>query len=77
MKQLDYEEWKRRKRERFAAFAKVESRFEGRVPGNRPRDPDKEKILIRMDIERRRRYIESGKLEIVNPKFWKYRIDFP
>ena len=77
MKEIDYRDWKRRKQEHFAASAKAESRFEGRVAGNRPRDPDKEKILARMDQERRRRYVESGKLEIVSPRVWRYRISHP
>ena len=77
MKQVDYQDWKRRRRERFAELAKIESRFAGRVAGNRPRDPEKEKILTRMDQDRRRRYIASGKLEIVSPRIWRYRISHP
>ena len=77
MRTLDYEEWKRRKHARFRAVIALENTFEGRVPGRRPRDPEKERILARLDLARKRRYIESGKLEILGPRHWKWRIDFP
>ena len=76
MRSIDFEQWKRDKVARRAAVLAVDSRFQGRAAGRRPRDPKKEKILLEMDIARRERYIQSGKLEIISPRRWKWRIDF-
>ena len=51
---VDYDEYQgeiqRLKRERWAAILSTET--PGRVPGRRPRDPEKERILAKMDRER-------------------------
>ena len=76
VKRIDYSDWKKRKRLMFDRLVALENSFEGRAVGRRPRDPDKEKILIEMDRNRRRQYMESGKLEMVGPRRWKWRVDF-
>ena len=51
---VDYDEYQgeiqRLKRERWVAILSTET--PGRVPGRRPRDPEKERILAKMDRER-------------------------
>lgn len=69
MRKIKYEDLKREKKERFRELIDLENRFEGRVAGNRPRDPEKEKVLIKLDKARMKRYIESGKLEILRPYY--------
>lgn len=75
MRTIDYEEWKRRRQARFAAAVKAEDRVGGRKPGNRPRDPEKERVLIRLERARRQRLLASGKLRIVGPRLWEWRTD--
>ena len=58
---------------RFERMVAIENAFEGRVPGRRPRDDEKELLLIRMDIARQHRYIESGKLRIISQRLWEFQ----
>lgn len=60
----------------FATAVDVENAFSGPRVGNRPRDPEKERVLIALETARRNSYIESGKLQILGPRLWKWRIDF-
>lgn len=76
MNSVRYEDWKKKRREGFLAAVAVENKFSGPRIGNRPRDPEKEQVLIRLEKARRKRYIESGKLVILSPRLWKWRIDF-
>ena len=77
MRRVNYEEWKKSRRVVFDRLLEVENRFQGRAAGRRPRDPEKERILVEMDRARRDRLIESGKLEIVEPRRWKWRVNLP
>ena len=77
LKRIDYREWKKRKSEMFDKLLELENTFQGRAVGRRPRDPEKERILTEMDRNRRNRLIESGKLQIVGPRHWKWRIGPP
>jgi hypothetical protein len=74
MRKINYEEWKKRKPELIAKLVKTENTFQGHAPGNRPRDPEKERILTEMDKARKARYIASGKLTIIGPRKFKWRI---
>ena len=76
MRRIDYKEWKSRKPEIFRKLIEVENSFQGRVPGRRPRDPEKEQVLLRLDKARLARYIETGKIEILGPRRIKWRVDF-
>ena len=76
MKTVDYQDWKREIARRQRRILAVESKFQGRAPGRRPRDPEKEKLLARLDRARFQRYLKSGKIEILGPRRWKWRIDF-
>jgi hypothetical protein len=76
MRSMEFEEFMRIRREKRLRLIALENTFIGRAPGNRPRDPEKEKLLTKMDIERRRRLIESGKLEVLGPRLWRWRVDF-
>ena len=40
----------------------------------RPRDPEKEKILIIIDYMRFKRYIKEGKLEIIGDRRYRLKI---
>jgi hypothetical protein len=74
MRKITLEELKQRREEAFDRIVKLENSFVGHASGNRPRDPEKEKLLIEMDKERLRQYLESGKLQIISPRKWKWRI---
>ena len=43
-----------------------------RLPRRRPRDPEEERLLLKMAMERKRRWLETGKLEILGPR--EYRL---
>lgn len=75
MKSIDYEDWKKQRRGKFLISVGVENSLGGRRPGMRPRDPEKERILIRLEMARRQRLIDSGKLRILGPRLWQWRID--
>ena len=77
MKRINYEEWKKSRQVMFDRLVEVENRFHGRAAGRRPRDPEKQRILIEMDRARRERLIESGKLEMTEPRRWKWRVSLP
>ena len=75
MRVVNYSEWKLKRRALRAKLLELENTFEGRVAGRRPRDPDKEQVLVQLDIARWKRYLESGKVQIIGPRHWKWRID--
>ena len=76
MRRVDFENWKKQKSRVCAIRLRTDSSFEGHVPGNRPRDPDKERLLSELDKARWQRYVQSGKLQILGPRRWEWRIDF-
>lgn len=76
MKEVDYRDWKRRKKEVFAKLVDVENKSEGRVPGRRPRNAEKETVLLGLDKARRARYIKTGKIEIIGSRRIKWRVNF-
>ena len=76
LRQIDYKDWKRQIANKRRRLFALEAEFEGHAPGRRPRDPEKERVLTQLDIARWKRYIESGKVEILGPRLWKWRIDF-
>lgn len=55
-------EIRRRKRERWREI--LASEPPGRAPGRRPRDPEKERLLLRLDRARLARRAASGDLRI-------------
>jgi len=76
MRVIDYNQWKENRKRRFAASIEMENTLIGRAPGRRPRDPEKEEILAEIDKARRKRYIESGKMKMIGPRHWIWRVDF-
>jgi len=44
-----------------------------RLPRQRPRDLEEERILLKMTLERKRRWLETGKLEILGPREYRLR----
>ena len=76
MRCVSYEEWKKERKSKFAIAIAVDNSLPERLPGRRPRDPEKETLLIEVEMSRRQRWIETGKLEIIGPRHWKYRVDF-
>jgi len=75
MRTINFEDWKKQAPRLLKARIKADNSMESRVPGRRPRDPEKEKVLSRLDKARWKRYIESGKIQIVSPRRWIWRID--
>lgn len=76
MRTVNYAEWKLQLKSRRKRLLALEQTFKGHAPGNRPRDPEKEKLLARLDIARFERYLATGKIEIIGPRHWKWRVDF-
>jgi len=76
MRTIDYAEWKKTKGERVRKAIAIDNAHPERAIGRRPRDPEKERILIQMTKARIARNIETGKLQILGPRHWKWRIDF-
>lgn len=54
-------EIRRLKRERWARILATEP--PGRAPGNRPRDPDQERLLLRLDRARLARRAAAGTIQ--------------
>lgn len=77
VKPIDYDKFKRQKKARWKAALALENTFRGHAAGRRPRDPEKEKLLTAMDRARLARYIETGKLRILGPRHWEWRIGRP
>ena len=75
MKSVCYEDWKKKRRTGFLTAVGVENSLGEVRVGKRPRDPEKEALLIRLETARRERYLQSGKLQILGPRLWKWRID--
>ena len=76
MKTVDFNKWKEERRKRLGLLVSLENKYQTRAVGRRPRDPEKERVLLKLDLARRAKYIETGKLEILGPRNWKWRIDF-
>lgn len=47
-----------------------------RLPRTRPRDPEETEILIQITLNRFRRWLETGKMEIISPRKLRYRVDY-
>jgi hypothetical protein len=76
MKSIRYDDWKKQRRTKFKTAVAVENSFNEPYVGQRPRDPEKERILIRLEKARRDRLIRSGKIEIIGPRKWRWNISF-
>ena len=76
MREIDYNRWKSEKKARRHDLLALENSFEGRELDRRPRDPEKEALLMRLDLLRKADYIRSGKLRIIGPKDFEWRLDF-
>ena len=72
---IDYNEWKEQKCERWERQVRAESDRPGRLPGRRPRDPEKERLLTEMLKARWQQLIDSGKLEVVGPRKYKWHTE--
>lgn len=46
-----------------------------RLPRTRPRDPDEERALSLIVQNRWRRWLETGKLTILEPRRWRLRLE--
>ena len=60
------EELRERKRERWVAILLSEEPC--RVPGRRPRDPLKEKLLLELDRQRLRRRVEERMVQVARSR---------
>ncbi|MFQ6014927.1 MAG: hypothetical protein ACE5NP_05750 [Anaerolineae bacterium] len=43
-----------------------------RLPRRRPRDPEEERILLKISLHRKEAWLKSGRLEILGPR--RYRL---
>lgn len=46
-----------------------------RLPRTRPRDPDEERALSLIVQNKWRRWLETGKLTILEPRHWRLRLE--
>ena len=70
MKTRKFEEWQSRRRAFLPERALLDTT---RGRRNRPRDPEKRELLLRLDIARRAAWLLSGRLVRIAPR--RYRID--
>jgi hypothetical protein len=75
MRRISLEDWKKERRAKFKIAVDVENSLPDRLPGRRPRDPEKEKILIQLEKARREQLIRTGKIEIIGPRHWRWHIE--
>lgn len=74
MRSINFEDWKKARKAKFRLALEVENSLSERSPGRRPRDPEKEELLIRLEKSRKEKMIASGKLEILGPRHYRWRI---
>lgn len=74
MRRMRLEDWKKERKTRLPIAVDVENSLPDRLPGRRPRDPEKERILIALESARLKRFIKTGKIEIIGPRHWRWRI---
>lgn len=77
VRRIDLSEWKKQKARVLQARLRTDNAFIGGAPGNRPRDPESERILGELDKARWERYLQSGKIEKLAPRRYRLRIDLP
>ena len=75
MKKVNYDDYLALCRKRFPSIrAKVENRFQKRVARERPYDEKKEQLLLRMDILRWEKALQSGEIERLGDRKWRLRL---
>lgn len=74
MKTINYNEWKKNSGAAHSRMLQMQASIKERSSGGRERDQEKENALIEMGKARFQRYIDSGKIVIVNPRKWIYKI---
>ena len=74
MRRMRLEDWKKERKTRLPIAVDVENSLPDRLPGRRPRDPEKEQILITLESARLERFIKTGKIEIIGPRHWRWHI---
>lgn len=72
MRVIKYEEFARRKKERFFSLRAQLGRKRG--TRRRKRDPQERSALMIMDKKRRLRWIGEGTLEVVSPRYYILRL---
>jgi len=75
VRRLTPEEREEQRKRAFPRLVALENSFVGRVASNRPRDPEKERILARMDLARKENYVSSGRIVIRRPGAMKPKTD--
>ena len=74
-KPVNYDEYRRQNQGRYLrCLAALEERYQGRTARQRPRDPEEERLLLRLDIARRDRLLASGELEQLGPRHWRWNL---
>jgi len=73
MRKVKYDDFIREKMAKYRAlFLQLERK---RVPKRRLRDEKEREILLKMDRARRDRWIKEGKLEILGPRRYHFKLD--
>ena len=75
MRTIRLEDLLKERKAKLKIALEIENGMPSRLPGRRPRDPEKEKLLIKLEKARRQQMIDSGKLEIIDAKHWIWHID--
>lgn len=72
---FDFDKYIKDNRSRFFDnMARLEIETTSRLVRERPRDPLKERLLCRLDNDRRRKMINSGELQRLGPRKWRLKI---
>ena len=69
---MRYDEYVRRNREKFT---RIRLRLRPtRLPRRRPRDPEEERVLIKLAKAKRERWLREGKLQILGERHYRLRL---
>ncbi|MEW5767245.1 MAG: hypothetical protein AB1797_06400 [bacterium] len=69
---IDFDLYRQKKRIDYAQkLAKIRSTFSHRAARGRPRDPEKHRLLLRLDHARMKRKLASGEIERLGPRQWR------
>ena len=74
---IDFDQYREEKRIEYAhQLAKIRASFSHRVARERPRDPEKYKLLLLLDQARMKKMLASGEIERLGQRVWRVNYRF-
>ena len=73
---VDFDQYRKENKTKYLqGLTRIESQFSHRVGRERPRDPEKDRLLLLLDHARMKRKLASGEIERLDTRVW--RINYP